>query len=352
METLIQQYLAGRDLDAITVGLLASRDFFSVRLSSTVGEVKITHSDFRAKRQNGDTTYLYVTCDEGKFKGVLSMDAFCWATDEVRIEDIYLPEEKKALKSKATLEVALALFTATGLTKLPVVSEDGVLLGVFAENVLGITDGIRDLIHHQEVINLETEVEHLEEEIDALTPFASEAMKKASVRKATLLRSAPLSATFVSGIACAIALHFDKTVAVKIPEALIFIPLLLQLADAVCHQSTCVAITEYISEIVDRLTFKKLLFRESLVYGNIGLLSGAIVGILALISTQSVYAASGIGLSACISAASGGFVGFFIPGIVKFFKGNPDSSAGPISLALADFSTTLIFLLVLGSIFA
>ncbi|HMO17837.1 MAG TPA: magnesium transporter [Oligoflexia bacterium] len=326
-------------------------DFITFEENLSISEVRKKLKGIWDRRRTGSSLYLYVTRNN-VLSGVLSLESLSIADDQNLVSDVCLKTRINSISNTDSLEIAIEKLIISGLRALPVINDLGELVGVIREEVLSgnSNQSLTRVLLEDEVHELSADVNTLENEINALTPFEPDALKNASPITSIGLRTLPLLGTIISGGACALALQLDTKIKVALPLALIFIPLLLQLGDAVCHQASCIAITRFSNKVVDLGSFLQVFAWELIVYIATAVSATICIGTLAYIFSQNHILGLGIGLSAGAIVFSGGLIGFLVPIVIKHLKGNPDSSTGPISLGITDFVSTVLFLVTLGVI--
>lgn len=317
---------------------IASPDFISLKSSLTVKQAREILKEhplwiLRCKKQK--VVYLYVVDDFDKIVGAISLDRLLLASEQETIEDTK-PTKAFYLHEDATVLIAIESMLLYSVAALPIVSADGTILGVVDYECLG---GKPDwqLIRTEE----------LEDEIDALSGFDQDRVKKASTFIAFLLRSPWLFVTLLVGALCAILLDTDKTIHKSLPVLLTFLPLLLAISDAICHQASSRSISEGLSFSRFRF-FLELLIKEIKISALMGFCFSFIVGGFLLLIFDDPLASLSLSVSLFLSTIAAGIIGLVVPVLICFFKGNADTSTGPVSLGITDLTAVVILIAVVN----
>ncbi|MCR4412927.1 MAG: magnesium transporter [Thermoguttaceae bacterium] len=123
-----------------------------------------------------------------------------------------------------------------------------------------------------------------------------------------------------------------------------FIPVVLALAESVSIQSLTLAI-----ELRPTGTFQwgpalRRLRREALVGALLGLASGAVVGLVALIWRGVAPVAMVLWLGITLSVITAAALGLAVPVALRAARRNPAVAAGPVALAMTDIATLFYYL--------
>lgn len=216
----------------------------------------------------------------------------------------------------------------------PVVTPDRLLVGVinvgmfsqFTEEALGLS-----------------EREHLEEIFERIG-FRVAEVQSASPVKAFRLRLPWLAATLAGGIGCAlIAGFFETTLTAKIILAF-FLTLVLGLSESVSAQSVTVTVETLRGRTPNRVWFRRAARKEALSALMLGGTCGSVVAAVAWLWRGQPAAALVIGGSIALAMVVACLVGLTVPAVLHRFKLDPKIAAGPVSLAIADVCTLLIYL--------
>ena len=273
--------------------------------------------------------YFYVVDEADHLVGVLPTRRLLTAALDARLGDVMV-RRVVAVPRTATLLDACDLFVMHKFFALPVVDEErrvvGVVdLGVFAQEMLDVG-----------------EPEPMEEVFEALGFRLSE-LRGASLLKAFRVRFPWLLATIASGTAGAmLAGLFEATLARAIVVSF-FLALVLALAESVSVQSMTLTLQALRTTQPTLAWFGKTLWRELRAGALIGLGCGAVVCAIVWLWRGSALAAITIGSSILGSVVISNCAGVFVPTLLHALKLDPKIAAGPLTLAVADVLTLLLY---------
>jgi magnesium transporter len=273
--------------------------------------------------------YFYVVDDDDRLVGVLPTRRLLTASLDARLGDIMV-RRVVAIPRTATLLDACDLFVMHKFFALPVVDEErrvvGIVdLGVFTQEMLDVG-----------------EPEPTDEVFEALGFRLSE-LRGASLVKAFRVRFPWLLATIASGTAGALlAGIFEATLARAIVVSF-FLALVLALAESVSVQSMTLTLQALRTIKPTFAWFWKTVGRELRSGALIGLGCGAVVCAIVWLWRGNALAAVTIGSSIVGSVMISNFAGVLVPAILHALKLDPKIAAGPLTLAVADVLTLLLY---------
>lgn len=313
------------------VGGLAARDFAALAQDLTVNGALAQIRERGAAQQ---IIYFYVVDADQRLVGVLPTRRLLLAAPEARLQDITIGRVVTIPETATVLE-ACEMFLMHKFLAFPVVTAERRLVGVinvgmfsqFTEEAMG-----------------ETEREHVEEVFERIGFHVAEVAQSASPFRAFQLRMPWLLATLGGGIGCAlVAGAFETTLTARIILAF-FLTLVLGLSESVSAQSVTVTVETLRGRTPNRIWFLRAIRKEALSALMLGGTCGLVVGVTAWAWRGQPEAAFVIGASIAASMVVACLIGLTVPAVLHRFKLDPKIAAGPVSLALADICTLLIYL--------
>ncbi|HEX9045861.1 MAG TPA: magnesium transporter [Verrucomicrobiae bacterium] len=312
------------------VGKLAGKDFTALDQNLTVaGALKQIREQGAAEQ----IIYFYVVDAEQRLLGVLPTRRLLLAGPDARLQDIMI-HRVVAIPETATVLEACEMFVLHKFLAFPVVTLDRRLVGVinvgtfsqFTEEAMGLS-----------------ERERLEELFERIGFHVTE-VQSASPMRAFRLRLPWLAATLTAGISCAlVAGIYETTLTAKIILAF-FLTLVLGLSESVSAQSVTVTVEALRGRRPNRAWFGRALQKEIVSALMLGGTCGMVVTLVAWYWRGQLAAAAVIGGSIAVSMIMACVIGLTVPTVLHRFKLDPKIAAGPVSLALADLCTLLIYL--------
>jgi magnesium transporter len=235
---------------------------------------------------------------------------------------ITLPETAKVYD-------ACELFITHRLLALPVVDEKKRLTGVVDVSLL--SEEVFDAAERRSVDDVFQVIGVRMSQLQVATPWT-----------AFRFRAPWLLATVTGGLCCAlIASLFEATLHQSISLALFF-ALVLAFGESVAMQSLTIMVQTLHGKDSADFPWGKVA-REFATCTLIGVAFGLLVGVIVWLWRGESAAALSIGLSIVVSATLAGGFGIAVPLALKRLNKDPNVAAGPIALALADATTTLIY---------
>ena len=306
---------------------VARKDFaaLSQRLS-----VKQALDEIRSHGIGEKIVYFYVVDDEGCLTGVVPTRRLLTASLDQPISEVMIrrvvtiPEDAKILD-------ALEFFVIHKLLAFPVVDHMRHIVGVVDVNLF--TEEVFDL----------TEREHTEE-IFELIGFQASQVRDASPVRAFRFRIMWLLATIASGTVCALlASAYEGTLAKTLVLAF-FLTLVLGLGESVSTQTMTVTIQALRSASLSMRWYTRALRREAVTAVLLGSACGLAVGLIVWLWHWTVLPAVAIGASITMVILVACLLGLSIPTLLHSLKLDLKIAAGPMTLAMADIFTVVIYL--------
>jgi magnesium transporter len=251
-----------------------------------------------------------------------------------KVEDIMI-RNIVMLHKKETLFDALELFAMHRLLAIPVVDDERKFLGIVEVSLY--TEEVFDLAQNRQL-----------NEVFQLVGLHIEQHKQGAPLKGFKLRMPWLLSNITGGLICAaMGSLFEHTVQ-KVVLIALFIPLILTLAESIAVQS----MTLSIEQAVARRKFAGQLGQEAATALLLGGCTAVIVGVVSLFWRGPWKATAVIAGAVCAAMILASLLGQTVPKVIHALKLNPRIASGPITLAVVDVVTILVYLggatLVLG----
>lgn len=308
------------------IGSLASRDFTALAQALTVAEAL---AEIRARGVGQQIIYFYVLDEAQRLAGVLPTRRLLLAEPTARLQDLMIPRVVTVPETSTVLETC-EMFLMHKFLAFPVVDAERRLVGVvnvgmFAEEALGVSERA-----------------HQDDVFERIGLRVAE-VQQASPVQAFRLRFPWLVATLAGGICCALLSGFyELTLAARIILAF-FLTLVLGLGESVCAQSVTVTVEALRRRTPDRRWLRAALHKEFRTALLLGGACGGVVGLVAWLWRGQGDAALVIGGSIAVTMVVACLVGVVVPAVLHRLKLDPKIAAGPVSLAVADIFTLLIY---------
>jgi magnesium transporter len=303
------------------------RDFARLRAAMTVGEA------LDALRREGigeKIVSFYVLDEEARLAGVLPTRRLLTAALDQRIGEVMI-KRVVAIPGHATLLEACEFFVLHKFLAFPVVDEEGHILGLIDVGLFT-----------EEVFDIAEREQH--EDVFETIGFHVSQVRDAGPLQAFRFRFPWLLATIVSGTACALlASAFKLTLAQSLVIAF-FLTLVLGLGESVSMQSMTVTIQALHAMRPTLQWYLRTLGKELATSMLLGAACGLLVGGIVWFWLEAGWAALVIGSSILVSLFMACLLGLSIPSLLHALRLDPKIAAGPLTLALADLVTLLLYL--------
>jgi magnesium transporter len=305
---------------------VARRDVAKLRTDLTVQQA------LDAIRQGGvgeKIVYFYVVDADDRLAGVLPTRRLLTAALEQRLSDVMIPRVV-AIPQTATVMEACEAFVLHKFLAFPVVDDQRHIVGVIDVGLL--TDQAFNVAEPDQT--------------DAL--FESIGFRVSQLREASPLRVFRfrfpwLLATLGSGSACAVLASAYATTLAKSLVLAFFLTLVLGLAESVGIQSMSVTVQTLRGMTPTFRWYVRALRREAVTTLLLGAACGLVTGLLVELWRGAGLAAVTIGGSITLALGAAGFIGLTVPWLLHTLKLDPKIAAGPLTLALTDLSTLLLY---------
>ncbi len=277
--------------------------------------------------------YLYVVDGENELLGVVSMRNILLAPKGARIRDIMKTDLIGLLAPAMDKEVVAHIMADTNFHTLPVVSEDGKIMGIVTH------DDVIDIVRDEATEDVQKLAGAGADE-GLFDPIGT------SIKSRTPWLVVNLCTAFV---ASAVVGFFDKDIAL-LPLLAVFMPIIAGIGGNTGAQTLAVTVRSLALGEVGIFDMKHVCLREAAKGFINGILIGFFGGGIALIATGRWDFALIVWAAMIANMSLGGFMGSFIPFTLKRMGLDPASGSSVFTTGFTDSAGFFIFL-GLGSIF-
>ena len=312
--------------DEDTAGGLMAKELVRVKETWTIaGCVR----EMRRQAENVTRIHsIYVTDNEGKLKGRLSLKDLLTAPEKAHISDIYIPKVNYVNIHTEGEEVA-RIMQKYDLEAIPVVDEQGILVGRIT------IDDIVDFIK-----------EEAEKDYQMAAGISTDVEADDGLLKQTRARLPWLLIGMFGGLGAASIISGFQEILESFPRILIFVPLIQATAGNVGVQSSAIVVQGLANDTLKGNIFSRLI-RES----GLALVNGLAIAIIVLFISHFVFSTSylesisiGIALVSVILLAA--LIGTFIPIILDRKGIDPAVATGPFITTSNDVFGILTYFLI------
>lgn len=277
----------------------------------------------------GRIVYFYVLDEQDRLVGVVPTRRLLLSEPTQPIRDIMI-RDVVSVPLSATVRDACELFVQHRFLAMPVVDEDGRMVGVL--DIELYTNEVSDLHRHTEAEDLFQLIGVRLANIESAGPWG-----------AFQSRFPWLLCNVGGGLACAAVSGVFSDVLAKVVALAFFVPIVLALAESVSIQSLTLALQ---AQHGKRTRLRDLLagvVRETPLGLLLGIGCALTVGIIVLPwQGAAVAACLVVSIVATVTVAS--LIGTMVPTILHSFERDPRVASGPITLAMTDVLTLTIYL--------
>jgi len=277
--------------------------------------------------------YFYAVDERMRLVGVVPTRRLLTAAPATPLREIMVPRVI-ALPATATVLEACEFFVLYKFLAFPVVDAD--------RRIIGVVDA--DVFMESVLETQESEGEDVARaDFFEILGFHLAQVRDASPWRMFRYRFPWLLATVASGTICALlAGAFEVTLARSLVIAF-FLTMVLGLNESVSMQSMSVTIQALRSARVTRRWFATAFRREIVTALLLAVACGALVSAIVWFWRDEIRAALVIGGSIAVSLVTACLFGLGVPSLLHWWKLDPKISAGPVTLALADFFALLFY---------
>ncbi len=287
--------------------------------------------ELRQRKIDEQIVYFYVVDKEHYLIGVVSSRNLLLRDPSTKIADI-MEKAVVRIDGDQTLEKAMELMAHHHLLAIPVVDDEGFLIGCI--DVRMYMDDSVDIVDAR-----------FRRDVFQMIGLTIEEGRKQSVFRNYGMRMPWIFCNMAGGIGCAIISRVYEPVLLKVILLAMFIPLVLSLGESISMQS----MSQSMQILRDRMHISLArVLKQTIFDGQVVLLlaitSGIVVGALSLFWGEGLFPAIVIAISLLISITISALVGASLPLLLHIKKLDPKVACGPIVLALADIIGTAIYL--------
>ena len=313
-----------------SAGTLMNTEVFTLHESITAGEAIKTLQDQEGAEM---VFYLYITDDDDRLVGVISLRALTTTPSSTKLKDIMI-KNIHSIRPETDQEDVARIVAQYNFLAVPVLDSDSKLLGIVT------VDDVVDVIR--------------EEATEDFLRMAGagkdrEILLKSSWENAKA-RLPWLFASWIGGIGAASIIGTFENILANIVALAAFIPVILGMGGNIATQSSTIIVRGMATGRVNIGGEIKLIFKEIKVGLILGSLYGILLGVFAKFTFTSAPDNLGfvVGLSICASMVVAATVGTIIPLILRKLDIDPAIATGPFVTTSIDILGVLFYFLIAG----
>jgi magnesium transporter len=315
-----------------TAGRIMTTEFISLNRQMTARQALMK---VRRQGREMETVYnLFITDNQKKLEGVMSLKDLIMAEPDLPVEDIMVKKSISVYTDTDQEEVAKTL-QELDLLAIPVVDKERRLVGIVtiddavdvlqdeATEDIFMLAGIRDVA--------ETEADR------------SEVLLNGSTLTIWRVRMPFLIITLVAGFLAGFIIHGFEEALESIAVVAIFIPVIMGMGGNVGMQSSTVFARGVVLGHIQMKRFLRHLMKETFIGLTIGLIIGSVAGCVAVVWLGDPMLGLAVGLSMAVSMTLVAFLGFLVPFLLIKIKADQAAGAAPIITSIMDIAGLVIY---------
>ena len=313
-----------------SAGALMNTEVFTLHEGITAGEAIKTLQDQEGAEM---VFYLYITDDDDRLVGVISLRALTTTPSSTTLKDIMI-KNVHSIRPETDQEEVARVVAQYNYLAVPVIDPDSHLLGIVT------VDDVVDVIR--------------EEATEDFLQMAGagkdrEILLKSSWENAKT-RLPWLFASWVGGLIAAYLIGIFENMLENIIALAAFIPVILGMGGNIATQSSTIIVRGMATGRVNIGGEIKLILKEMQVGLLLGILYGILLGVFAKITFANAHDYLGlvVGLSICVSMIIAATVGTIIPLILRKLDIDPAVATGPFVTTSIDVLGVLFYFLIAG----
>lgn len=287
----------------------------------------------RDLRENGvrysdyEVQYAYITREGGTLSGVLKMRDLLFAAEDVRIKSLMIPNPI-CVKVTDTLDELSRFFDDHGFIGVPVVDEDGRMVGVVRRASVKEAAG--------------KQANRIFLKISGI--IGGEELRRMPLRVRSQRRLSFLSINIGLNIIAASVIAFYQDTLQQVIALAIFLPIISDMSGCSGNQAVAVSIRELTLGLIKPKEFFRVFYKEAAV----GLVNGSVLGLLlfavAALWQNNVYLGLVVGVALGLNNLVAVCVGGLLPLFARAIRLDPALVSGPLLTTVTDMCGFFIVL--------
>ncbi len=307
-----------------TAGGIMGTEFVVVNKQDTISKAI---RGVREQAKEHQTIYhVYVVDDMGVLVGVMPLQSLVLSSPHRRVYKV-MESDVKSVPTDMDQEEVASMFRKYDLVTLPVVDKSGELVGQIT------IDDIMDVI----------EEEH-SEDVARMVGSDAEELEHRSPAQIAMLRLPWVLITLAIEFLAGVVIHFFDATLSKVILLASFMPIISAISGNTGLQSAAIVVRALATGHITMDRWWQPVWRQFQTTVIIGVVCGAVIGIVGGIWQEKPIFGIVVGVSMFISINISGFVGTVTPMISKHFKFDPALTAGPFETAFQDVVGITLFL--------
>jgi len=314
-----------------SAGRIMTTDFLA--LPGTMSAQQAVH-EVRKASETEMVFYLYVTDEERRLSGVLSLRQLVTAADETKLINMMTSEVVK-VDVTTDQEEAARLVSRYNLLAIPVVDANGIIVGIIT------VDDVIDVLR-----------EEATEDILKMAGTSEEEISSFSVWRSVRVRLPWLFAAWIGGVVAIKIIggfegRFGEQIALFASLAA-FIPVIMGMGGNIGTQSLSITVRGLATGRIDPKLLWRVVFKEVRVGLLLGIAYGFLLAVVGWVLNKNLTMGAVVGIAMCGNMTLAAVVGTFLPLVAVKLRVDPAVASGPfVTTSIDVLGVTLYFLTAL-----
>lgn len=310
-----------------SAGRIMTTDFLSLPETMTAQKAV---QEVRKASETEMVFYLYVTDEEGRLSGVLSLRQLVTAADETRLSRMMTGEVIK-VHVTTDQEQAARLVSRYNLLAIPVVDDNGMHIGIIT------VDDVIDVLR-----------EEATEDILKMAGTSEEEISSFSIWRSVRVRLPWLFAAWIGGVVAikiigGFEVYFKDQITLFATLAA-FIPIIMGMGGNIGTQSLTITVRGLATGRIDPKLLWRVVFKEVRVGLLLGISYGLLLALVGWWLNKDLTLGAVVGLAMCANMTLAAIVGTFLPLIAVKLRIDPAVASGPfVTTSIDILGVTLYF---------
>ena len=314
-----------------TAGALMATEFLSIPIDATIGQVT-DYLRALSQHKRGKISYIYVVDANDRLEGVIQIRDLVFHSPDTSVRKILKSPVIQVETGMSQMDVARLLQRHRYLG-LPVVDAAQKLVGVIsADNAMQIFE------------------DEAADDIAKIVGSSAEEIRAHSAKKILRLRLPWLSFNILGGLLCAFISGAFQNDIQTTAALFLFVPLVLGLSESTGVQGATIMVRNLAMGDSGFRKLNALFVSEALAGVFIGVICGAVVGVVASFWQGNSRIGGALAASMSLAIILSALIGLFLPLLFKKLKIDPAVASGPLVLAICDIQTLLVYFNLSGHI--
>ncbi len=269
--------------------------------------------------------YLYVVNDDDRLVGVISLRQLVVVPPETPLKQ-FMTRDVFSVRTDMDQEEVARIVAKYDILAVPVLDESGRLVGIVT------VDDVIDIIRREAT-----------EDMFKMAGVGEEFVETKSILKSTRIRLPWLFASCLGGIVAFFIIgHFEESLR-QVAYLAAFIPVIMGMGGNIGTQSSTIVVRGLATGRLAVRDFWRVISKELAVGLILGVVYGALIGVVAHLKFSTIQLAFSVGLAVVSSMSVAALVGSMVPMLFARFQIDPAVATGPFVTTSIDIISVFFY---------